>query len=155
MNFTKCIDRINGAVGLGKEVNCVDCANFVVSLANVTGCELYSSRMKSSFKTNPYTAIGCSSWTAPSWGWRFSFHQVAWTESCGDSDMIFDACLRVDGSGAPNTTPRIEKLPVKMQFSDGSEGAPYVYRESLAAPGSDGYDKCCAAPSSRFRPDIK
>lgn len=69
--------------------------------------------------------------------------------------MIFDACLRVDGSGAPNTTPRIEKLPVKMQFSDGSEGAPYVYRESLAAPGSDGYDKCCAAPSSRFRPDIK
>ena len=153
--LTKCIDRINGAVGLGKEVNCVDCANFVVSLANVTGCELYSSRMKSSFKTNPYTAIGCSSWTAPSWGWRFRFHQVAWTESCGDSDMIFDACLRVDGSGAPNTTPRIEKLPVKMQFSDGSEGAPYVYRESLAAPGSDGYDKCCAAPSSRFRPDIK
>lgn len=111
--------------------------------------------MESDFKTNPFTAIGCQSWTPPSWGWGFSFHQVAWSGCCDERDMVFDACLRINGAGDPSSFFRTEKMPVKMIFSDGFEGAPYVYRESLAVPGKRGYDKCRATPGKRCRPNIR
>ncbi len=32
-------------------------------------------------------------------------HEVAWTGSCGDSDFVYDACLRVDGDDSPSVPP--------------------------------------------------
>ena len=153
--FSQFINRLNGGKGNGKFVNCTDCANFVVTFSNLIGCSLYASRMGNNFNTNPYCAIGCPPWTPPNWGWGFSYHEVAWTGLCNDSDSIFDACLQVDGNGDPSTPPRTPIPCVNMLFSDGDAGPPYVYRESLATPGVNGYDKCLAQPFMRKRRGIE
>jgi len=155
LKFSECILRLNGGFGAGELVNCTDCGNFVTTFANLVGGELYSSKMGWHFNTNPYTAIGRPAWTPPSWGWGFSYHEVGWAGSCGDGDTIFDPCLKVDGNGDPSADPRTELLPTGMIFSDGNQGAPYVYRESLAAPGAAGYGVCVAQPSSKQRRPIK
>ena len=51
--------------------------------------------------------------------------------------------------------PRTPSLPANMLFSDGNAGPPYVYRESLAAPGVNGYDKCRAKPTGRIQRGIQ
>jgi hypothetical protein len=153
--FTECIARLNGSVDPPESVNCTDCANFVTTFANLVGHTLHSSRMGWYFDTNPYTAIGRASWTPPGWGWAFSYHEVGWTGSAGDGDKVFDACLKVDGNGDPSTEPRTEMLPVNMVCSDGNQGAPYVYRQSLGAPGSSGYGACLSRPETKKRRTIE
>ncbi len=155
IKLSQCIDRLNGGFGAGELVNCTDCANFTVAFVNLIGGELYSSRMCADFNTNPYSAIGRPAWTPPSWGWGFSYHEVGWSGACGDGDSIFDPCLKVDGNGDPSAPPRTELLPTGMVFSDGNQGAPYVYRESLSAPGANGYGRCVAQPGSKLRRPIK
>jgi hypothetical protein len=153
-----CIDRLNGGFGADELVNCTDCGNFITTFANLIGGELYSSKMYTlgvGFDTNPYSAIGRPAWTPPSWGWGFSYHEVGWTGACGDGDSIFDPCLKVDSNGDPSAAPRTELLPTGMMFSDGNQGAPYVYRESLASPGASGYGRCVAQPASKQRRPIK
>ena len=140
----------------GAEVNCTDCAAFVVSCANLLGCELWSSLMGGDdFLTNPYSAIGNNPWTPPSWGWGFSYHEVAWTGECMGGDLIYDACLSVDGDGDPSLPPRRELLPIGMLFDDGSSNPPYSYRESLAVPGVYGYDKCIPNPETKVRRKVR
>ena len=152
IHFSSAVDRIRGNAGRGELVNCLDCANMVATFSNLAGAQLWTSFMGGyGFRTNPYTAIGCSPWTPPSWGATFSYHAVAWSGSCGDGDSVFDACLRYDGDGDPTTAPRREELPTGIQFSDGNPSAPYVYRERLSPPGSDGYDSCISRPSARIR----
>ncbi len=156
VRFSECISRLNGELGAGGLVNCTDCGNFITTFANLVGGELYSSIMGGyGFDTNPYTAIGQAPWSPPSWGWSFSYHEVGWTGNCADGDAIYDPCLMVDGNGDPCTDPRSEHLPVGIIFSDGSQAAPYVYRESLAAPGAAGYGMCVAQPSYKQRRMIK
>ena len=153
--FSKCIEQLSGGPKSATFVNCVDCANFVVTFSNLVGSPIYASRMGRSFNTNQYCAIGQPAWTPPNWGWAFSFHEVAWTGACDDSDFIFDACLQVNGNGDPSTPPRTPIPCANMLFSDGNAGPPYVYRESLAAPGANGYDKCKAMPAARTRRGIE
>ncbi|MCW5553213.1 MAG: HYR domain-containing protein [Verrucomicrobiae bacterium] len=155
VEFTECLDRLGGGIGLGSLINCTDCANFVTAFVNLIGGGLYSSRMGFNFLTNPYSAIGRASWTPPSWGWGFSYHEVGWTAACGDSDTVFDACLKVDGDGDPSAPPRSERTPANMIFSDGDQNAPYVYRESLASPGAPGYGSCVSQPATRVRRMIR
>jgi hypothetical protein len=125
-------------------------------LSNLTGASLWSSIMGGAdFTTNPYSAIGQPSWTPPSWGWKFSYHEVAWEGNCGDNELVYDACLKVNGNGDPSTAPRSEEWAAAMQFSDGSWSAPYVYREKLATPNSAGYDACVARPALKARKPIR
>ena len=155
VELSRCIERLNGGNGDGELVNCTDCASFVVSFANLLGCELYSSRMGNGFGTREYTAIGRPSWTSPDWGWGFSYHEVAWTGQCMDGDLIFDACLKYNGSSSLSSTDKVEELPLGVVFCDGSSDAPYVYRERLTPVGSSGYDKCMARPAQKKRREIK
>lgn len=158
IKLSHCIDRLNGGFGAGELVNCTDCGNFIMTFVNLIGGELYSSKMYTlgaGFDTNPYTAIGRPAWTPPSWGWGFSYHEVGWTGACSDGDSIFDPCLKVDGNGDPSAVPRTELMPIGLMFSDGNQGVPYVYRESLAAPGANGYGRCVAQPASKQRRPIK
>ena len=158
VTLSKCIQRLNGGNGAGELVNCTDCANFVTIFANLIGGELYSSRMYTpgiSFGTNPYSAIGRSAWTPPNWGWGFSYQEVGWTGNCGDGDLIFDPCLKVDGDGDPSALPQTELLPTGMMFSDGNQAAPFVYRERLASPGANGYGLCVARPTTKQRRSFK
>ena len=154
--LTHFLGRLKGRYGKGVYVNCTDCASFVVSFSNLLGCELYSSIMgDEGFLTNPYSAIGCSPWTPPRWGWAFGYHEVAWTGECMEGDLIYDACLSVNGDGDPSSPPRRELLPLGMLFDDGSSDSPYAYRESLAAPVVYGYDRCIPNPETKVRRKVR
>jgi len=148
----ECLDDLDAA---GKEkVNCTDCATMVMLFSNLVGAQLWASRMGDNFDCNEIIAIGAAGWAKPPGG-GYSYHEVGWTGACGDADKVFDPCLKVDGNGDPSVAPRTPKLPTDMQFSDGGQGAPYVYRESLAKPGVDGYDKCLAKPGTKKRREPK
>ncbi len=148
--------RQSGDNELGDCVNCSDCAAFVVSFANILGCELYSSIMGVNFTTREYWAIGRQSWTPPGWGWGGAFNEVAWSGACGDLDMVFDACLKYGGDDNPiDAVLRTPMLPVAIQFSDGDPGSPFLYRERLVPSGADGYEKCESIPFRKKRRSIK
>ncbi|MDO5320626.1 MAG: hypothetical protein Q4G65_18530, partial [bacterium] len=156
VSLSMSIARLKGADGNGVHVNCSDCAAFVVSFANLLGCELWSSQMGPAviddvFRTKPYVPIGFDAWTESGPGEGFYFHEVAWTGACGDDDTIYDACLKIDCMNGPAAPFRMEELPTGMIFSDGSADAPYVYRECLSVPGPTGYEKCRAKQGTRIR----
>jgi hypothetical protein len=148
--LTHCIERLNGSSRRYGFANCTDCASFVTAFSNLIGCGFYSSRMGSDFTTKRYTAIGLPPWTSPTGEWFFKFHEVAWEGECGDADKVYDACLRYDGDGLGDP-PANGVLPCGVQFSDGSPGAPFAYRELLTPVSLDGYYKCHAVPSSKRR----
>ncbi|MBR1608056.1 MAG: hypothetical protein IJ678_00395 [Kiritimatiellae bacterium] len=137
------------------DVNCTDCANATVSLSNALGCELWSSIMGFHFDTNPYCAIGRPDWTPPSWGWGFSYHEVVWEGNAGDSDLVFDACLKYNGADNPDSGVWTKMQPIGVVFSDGDAGAPYVYRERLTPPGPSGYSRCLPNPLKKHRFPVK
>lgn len=150
-SLTKFLERLKGAVGNGKYVNCTDCATFVTSFSNLLGCELWSSRMEFYFQLNPLLAIGSSVWqTACGWG-SFSYHEVAWKNNCDINDEVFDSCLQVDGDSDPQHAPHTGLLPVNMKFGDCSA---MDYRLRLTPPGQAGCGSCAPVPSSRTRRSI-
>lgn len=145
---TSFLDRLRGGPGLGRYVNCSDCATFVSTFANALGCDLWQSRMSgsASFALNPLLAIGSSVWqTACGWA-GFSYHEVAWKGGCTASDAVFDACLQVDGDADPTSAPHTPLLPVNMVF--GASGAG-LYRDRLATPS--GRANCQPQPTTRQR----
>ena len=153
------LQRFLRQVRYAPSVNCQDCASFVVSFANLLGCELYSSRMGPAydgllpvsfgFALNAHIPIGHLTWDTEND--MFRFHEVAWTGACMDNDLVYDACLELDDHGSPYEEPRFPVLPMGMIFSDGSTNSPYAYRERLARPGLVGYDRCLARPETRKR----
>lgn len=155
VRLTNAIHCINSEPEIPYAVNCTDCSSFVTSFANLLGCSLYSSQMRNhagyGFLTNPFMAIGYSTWD-PHWPtWSFAYHEVAWSGTCEDGDLVFDACLCVDGDSDPENEPRIKQYPAGMAFSDGSPLAPFVYREKLTPNNSDGYYSCSADSSKMVR----
>ena len=87
---------LRGGIGQGRFVNCVDCANLVVTFANVLDYELWPSEMgandRKPFELNPILAIGASQWKTPCDWEGFSYHVVGWKGDCEEDDEVFDAC---------------------------------------------------------------
>jgi hypothetical protein len=164
IQLSGCIDRLNGIYSRGKYVNCVDCANFVMAFSNLAGHSLYTSQMFMQrpfsdellpFDLNKTTAIGGLPFTGPGDA-AFEYHAVAWNGTATSSDDVFDACVKVDGDLDPTVNPPGTEACVDgMAFEDVTPGAPYVYRERLAAPGATGYDRCIAQPSVKSRTPIE
>jgi len=152
-DLTQVLSDLGGASTVA--LNCSDTGHMVTTFANAFGCGLWSSRMGYHFLCNQVVVIGSSTWAEPFGGSGFSYHEVGWTGACGDSDKVYDPCLKVDGNGDPSAAPRTAELPADITFSDGSEGSPYVYRESLAAPGADGYGECLSRPTTKVRRPVK
>lgn len=159
VKLTKCINRIHGAVlgsGFGW-VNCVDCANFVITFGNLVAphvCQLKMAAPRGgsspSFELNPVIVIGETGyWT----GWRFGMHCVAVdkTTTSVDGNLVYDACLKIDYDSDPSSPVANDFKPAAtLPFSDTTPLAPYVYRERLAVPGASGYDRCIPDPASRI-----
>jgi hypothetical protein len=143
-NLTQMIDRLNGGVGLGEKVNCTDSADTVATFANLVGCDLWESRMASSFALNPMIAIGYNVWAIQFSG-SFSYHEVAWTGACTANDRVFDGCLKVDGDADPTTAPHTALLPTNMLFGD---CATMNYRLRLCPPTAAGCVKCVPQPAT-------
>jgi hypothetical protein len=143
-NFTQMLDRLNGGAGLGGKVNCTDSADTVSTLANLIGCDLWQSRMESSFALNPVLAIGFSTWAVP-FGFGFSYHEVAWKGACTQNENVFDGCLKVDGDADPTTAPHTPLLPTNILFGDCTT---MNYRLRLCPPGAAGCGACVPQPGT-------
>jgi hypothetical protein len=143
-NLTQMIDRLNGGAGLGAKVNCTDSADTVATLANLVGCDLWESRMSSSFDLNPMIAIGYNTWAIPFSG-SFSYHEVAWTGACTANDRVFDGCLKVDADADPTTAPHTALLPTDMLFGDCTT---MNYRLRLCPPTATGCARCQPQPAT-------
>lgn len=142
--FSQMIERLNGGPGLGGKVNCTDSANTVSTMANLIGCDLWQSRMESSFQLNPMIAIGYNVWAVPFAG-SFSYHEVAWKGACTQTDNVFDGCLEVDGDADPTTAPHTPLLPINMLFGDCNT---MNYRLRLCPPGANGCTACQPQPGT-------
>jgi hypothetical protein len=149
--FSEMIERLNGGPGLGQKVNCTDSANTVSTLSNLLGCDLWQSRMGSSFYMNPILAIGCSTWERPFWG-GFAYHEVAWKGACTENDNLFDGCLCVDGDADPTTAPHTPLLPTNMLFGNCTT---MNYRLRLCPATSNGCAMCKPQSGTRQRRTIK
>lgn len=162
---TQFVGQLNGTGGLGSVVNCTDCATIVSVFSNILGCNNFASVMTSKlhpngFDCNKIIAIG---WTT--WDWpfgkdpgpgHFSYHEVSWTDTGGDFDPLYDACLQVDSGTNPWdwSNPGITHtalLPRKMPFSYApGPVAPRIptpftkqtYRERLATNTDAGMSSC-------------
>jgi hypothetical protein len=143
-NLSQMISRLNGGVGLGGKVNCTDSANTVSTFANLIGCDLWQSRMASSFALNPMIAIGYATWAIPFSG-SFSYHEVAWKGACTTADNVFDGCLKVDGDADPVNAPHTPLLATNMLFGDCSA---MNYRLRLCPPGPSGCGACVPQPAT-------
>ena len=148
VNLTSCIGRLSHAGQVRFDVNCEDCASFVVSFANAVGCHLWASSMGLDFKLSPIVPIGYENAVV---GVEFNFHEVAWDGACGDADFVYDAALRYDGDDNPGVFPIVPVIPVRIEFCDGVIGAPFDYRERLTLPGPEGYGNCRARHSEKVR----
>lgn len=142
------LDRLGGGIGMGSRVDCSDCATLVSTFANALGCDLWQSGMgmvSPFFEVNPILAIGSDRWQTPCGRPGFYFHEVAWTDSCGANDFVFDACLAVN---APSSVGGLSQslVPTDMKFGTPGSGD---YLDCLATAA--GRKLCPPQPSSRLR----
>jgi hypothetical protein len=154
-NYFDCsafLERLDGGIGRGRLINCVDCATIVSTFANCVGCDLSQSRMGMNppfFLCNPILAIGSSNWETPCGLPGFFFHEVAWSGDCTAADQVSDACLEVDEDDNPCISPHSPLLPTSELFGQSGDGD---YRDRLAAPG--GRLACEPQPSMRQRRSV-
>jgi hypothetical protein len=140
-DLTSWIARINGDNTKDVRVNCWDCANGVVSLSNVLGCDLWNQWMGLNFECNEIRLISNKSWAKPPFpNNQFDFHRVGWRGSEDTTGRVFDACLKVNGGSNPSGGGnQLEGLiPVNMLFGTGTTSEEYKFQ--LVAPGS--YNNC-------------
>ncbi len=106
---------VRGQVGMGKCLNCSDCATIVSTFANILGCKTSQVRF-GGFMTNPIILISHSNPGAL----PFFTHEVAWT---GDlkTGTVLDACLQVDGDGKPSVPKFAALLPTNLPFGPSNQ----------------------------------
>ncbi|MEI6972850.1 MAG: hypothetical protein WCL44_15200, partial [bacterium] len=136
--FTSCIDLLNGGSGRGPEVNCLDCADFVVTFGNLVARKLairdVTPISQQGIACNAIILIGSSNWTSNKY---WSVHCVAAQNNPPGEPAVYDACLKVDDGpdNDPRYEPRGPKLPTGLPFADSTTNEPpYAYDEYLAMP---------------------
>jgi len=118
-NCTQFLDLVRGGLGMGKIVNCSDCASAVSSFANLVGCDLRQLELgPDAFHTNQIKLIGA---TQASPLFEFFGHEVAWYGNVTDQGRVFDACLQLDGDDRPEATPFVALLPKNIPFGSAHE----------------------------------
>lgn len=112
-NCTDFLALLRGGVGMGKCLNCSDCATIVSTFANILGCDTFQVQFYPAFTTNPIVVIGASN---PD-GDHFEDHEVAWTGATEEQGAVCDACLQVDGDEEPRDCSHFEALlPTNLPF---------------------------------------
>jgi hypothetical protein len=160
---TSFVARLRGGAGQGSKVNCTDCASIVTAFANSLGCNVFASTMQPSggggFACNMIQAIGYSTWAFPfgTTSGGFSYHEVAWTGAGSFTDVLYDACLKLDTGtnpwnwSTPTDPSHVATLPLAMPFTT-LEISPVLplavpfsavsYRERLATNAAAGIPAC-------------
>jgi sugar lactone lactonase YvrE len=125
--------------GSSFNLNCRDCANAVVTLANLLGCDLFEGRMQNLW-THRFLRLGGEpaadlDWVDYAWG----YHEIGWLHQMGPNEFVYDGCLQLDQDTNYTDNVHIALLPVKMSFGD--------YKSLLVKSGS-----CVLDPSGKRRP---
>ena len=125
---TNFLRLLRGKDGMGKTVNCSDCATIVTSFANILGCRTWEVDLSSFFTTNPIIAIGDSKPRQH----PFLAHEITLTGDSLEQAAVFDACLQVDGDPDPADSTHFEALlPRNLRFGLPNERH-YIFRVSSA-----------------------
>lgn len=143
---TSLLNLLHDDKGLGQTLNCSDCATIVSTFANAVGCDLWQSRIGTSFFiTNPIRLIGEPDFDNVD----FEYHEVAWKDECSFDNDLFDACLQVDADEDPSKPPQTGVLAIQTKFGSLQKGN---YRFQLAPPPKHGeVDVCKPTPNTRQR----
>ncbi|HBB87189.1 MAG TPA: hypothetical protein DC047_06205 [Blastocatellia bacterium] len=144
----KFLDLLQNGTGLGRALNCSDCATIVSSFANLLGCDLSQSLIGTVFKTNPIKKIGSQLRATTT----FVGHEVAWKGDATPDDQVFDACVQVDGDPDPFKDPFHPLLATNLRFGKASEQG-YRFRLSPPPP-ENGPDPCTPMANSKQRRPI-
>jgi len=103
----------------GRRVNCSDCATTSATLVNMVGGDVDYAILGYNFLLNYIKPIGGARFTDDPFGQGFqggfSFHATA---SRDGGLTVHDACLSVDGDGAPASAPHTEARPRGMRYDD-------------------------------------
>ncbi|HTV74098.1 MAG TPA: hypothetical protein VME66_10365 [Candidatus Acidoferrales bacterium] len=143
------LERLAGGIGNGMYVNATDCATIVSTFANAIGCDLWQSRMGYGFSTNPAMTIGSKIWQKPALWPGFSYHEVAWENSCSEDDRVYDASMTIDGGLDPTQPPHTAISAAGLPFGHATGHGEISFRTRLAAPA--GLYPCQAQPQTRTR----
>jgi hypothetical protein len=146
---TAFLDRLAGGIGNGMYVNASDCATIVSTFANALGCDLWQARMGYGFSTNPALTIGSKIWQKPCLWNGFSYHEVAWEDSCSEEDRVYDASMTLDGSLDPSQPPHTATAAAGIPFGHATAHGEISFRTRFAAPS--GRYPCQAQPQTRTR----
>lgn len=95
-------------------VNCLDCANTVVTLSNLVGCDIDPIKMTIGSLMLPVQLIGKPGWGAP----PFKEHHVGWSGPLGDYGKVDDACLKLCLVPVQLGKCRDPLVPTSMRFLD-------------------------------------
>ncbi|MGB2983734.1 MAG: hypothetical protein WBC63_07745 [Candidatus Bipolaricaulia bacterium] len=121
-------------------LNCTDCADAVVTLANLLGCDLHAGRMFD-LRTRKFLELSGDPADDADWVWYdWSYHEIAWLPSIGPQADVYDGCLQLDTDRNDADTIHVPHLPVKMEFSS--------YRDRLVDRGP------CTLASTNLRRDV-
>lgn len=175
-HINKMLERLSGGHGFGEAANCVDCGLTVATLSNALGCNLQVGKLQNTdnldpadpdfftdnrFEVNPIQAIGHADHQQTMAGLLddgrhyFSFHAVAFQAEgdeanpglFGAADMlVYDACVafvtNADGDAEGDGESELRSAG-GLPFDDEAG-----YRSLLAAPTSEGRDRCLPQPVS-------
>ena len=100
-HLTQMIDRLNGGAGLGPKVNCTDSATTVATFANLVGCDLWQSRMASSFASEPDDRHRLQQLGHPVHG-QLRLPRSGLERCLHGKHRVFDGCLKIDADADPD-----------------------------------------------------
>ncbi len=114
-------------------LNCTDCADAVVTFANLLGCDLFEGRFFD-MHTRRFLGLSGRPEVDADWvDWSWNYHEIGWLEQMGVSEYIYDGCLQVDMDDDDADTVHVARHPVKMRFGD---TLPDDYRRRLVESGT-------------------
>ena len=108
-------------------LNCTDCADAVVTFANLLGCDLWEGRFFN-MVTRKFLTLNGNPANAADWvSWNWGYHEICWLSSIGINERVYDGCLQLDMDDNYNDNIHIAQHPIKMRFGQ-SDPADYRYR---------------------------
>ncbi|GEM_PF-1732144 len=99
-------------------LNCTDCADMIVTLANLLGCDLHQGKVFD-LETRRFLKLAGdpaddADWVSCEW----NFHEMAWLHGIGPQASVYDGSLQLDTDKNDADTVHVPQLPAKMAFKN-------------------------------------
>ncbi len=99
-------------------LNCTDCADAVVTLSNLLGCDLIEGRMFN-LLTRRFLKLSGNAATDADWvSYNWNYHEIGWFHAIAPTAFVCDGCLQLDKDTNDNDTVHIPYLATKCKFTD-------------------------------------